>query len=138
MPKKKYDVGGRKWNTTTPPLSPDKAPQNMLEVIKYEHKGISVYVEIDYLKGHISLVDHSRAFQGKEWKFTERSIEYMQGWKNILEAMKMAVEFAETKLRMRQEEKQGEIEELLVEELTRQTYKNDFSLPKDFGKLKQV
>lgn len=101
-------------------------PQNMLEVIKYEHKEVVVYVKIDYLKGHISLVDHTRAWQGKEWKFTERGLEYMKGWKNILEAMKLAVEFAEVKLRMRQDEKEAKAMQML-EELV--------SLPKDFGKL---
>lgn len=92
-----------------------KPAQNMLEVIKYEHKEVAVYVKIDYLKGHISLVDHSRAWQGKEWKFTERGVQYMQGWKNILEAMKLAVEFAEVKLRMRQDEKQESIERQMHE-----------------------
>lgn len=99
-------------------VPPQTAPQNMLEVIKYEHKGIEIYVKIDYLKGHISLVDHTRAWQGKEWKFTERSIEYMQGWKNILEAMKMAVEFAEAKLRMRQDKAEEELNNLMIDILS--------------------
>lgn len=110
-----------------PPIEP-KTSQNMLEVIKHEHKGIAVYVKIDYLKGHISLVDNNRAWQGKEWKFTERGLEYMQGWKNILEAMKMAVEYAEARLRMRHDEKQEKLARQFVE----------IFLPKDFGEIEQA
>lgn len=109
----------KKTKTASEVIGNDWTPtQNMLEVIKYEHKGIAVYVEIDYLKGHISLVDHTRAWQGKEWKFSTRGIEYMQGWKNILEAMKMAVEFAEAKLRMRQDKAEEELNNLMIDILS--------------------
>lgn len=114
MKKKKYDVGGRKWNTTPPPLSPDKAPQNMLEVVRYEHKGVVVHVKIDYLNRNISLVNDTD-WTTKKWVFAQRGLEYMQGWKNILDAMRLAVEFAETKLRMRKDEKQAKFEEQMLE-----------------------
>lgn len=117
-----------------PPIEP-KAPQNMLEVIKYEHKKIEVYVKIDYLEGHISLVDYNKTWQEKEWKFSTRGLQYMQGWKNILEAMKLAVEFAEAKLKIRQDEKEAELEKRMIV-LSEQVLNKDFSLPKDFGKLK--
>lgn len=76
-----------------------------LEVTTYQHKGISVMVEINYDKGTISLVEKNPATNdkyvqvdtAKKWVFAGREIEYMAGWQNILDAMKYAIEEA-TKL----------------------------------------
>lgn len=57
----------------------------------YTHKnGISVTVEIDYVKKHVSLVEKDG--RAKNWKFAERTPEYLNGWRAILIAMEWAVE----------------------------------------------
>lgn len=63
-----------------------------LEIKTYTHLGVNVRVKIDYEKGTISLLDQND--QPKQWLFAKRSIEYMQGWQNILDAMKHAIELA--------------------------------------------
>ncbi len=77
----------------------------MHEVKTYTFNGISVAVEIDYIGGKISLIDKKGCTHGasvfgpKQWVFAKRSLEYMQGWQNILDAMKMAIAAAEKELR---------------------------------------
>lgn len=68
-----------------------------LEVKTITHKGIDIIVEIDYDKGIASLVEASRNLQGKpynpkNWVFSNRGLEYMNGWLNIIEAMKVAIQ----------------------------------------------
>lgn len=64
------------------------------EVKTYSHKGVNVCVEIDYDLGTISLLDTATK-QPKKWLFTGREVNFMPGWLNILEAMKLAIEQAE-------------------------------------------
>lgn len=62
-----------------------------LEIRTIEHKGIKVSIKIDYDKGEASLVDALDNYKGKQWLFTKRGLEYMNGWQDILEAMQVAV-----------------------------------------------
>ncbi len=64
-----------------------------LEIKTVEHKGIAVVVKIDYKAKTISLVE-SEGYGAKKWVFATREIEYMQGWQNVLDAMKYAVKEA--------------------------------------------
>lgn len=57
----------------------------------YTHtNGISITVEIDYVKKQISLVEKDG--KPKNWKFAERGPEYLNGWRMIMIAMDWAVE----------------------------------------------
>lgn len=65
------------------------------EVIKYTHKDIDIYVKINHIKGEVSLVEikgrSMNDVKNKGWLFVDRSLEYMNGWQNILDAMKYAI-----------------------------------------------
>lgn len=62
----------------------------------YTKAGISIVVELDFIKKTVSLVEKDGKV--KNWKFAERGPEYMHGWIMILEAMKYAA--AEAKKEM--------------------------------------
>lgn len=67
-----------------------------LEVKTVEHKGIKVMVKLDYEAGTASLVEMLNAnnqsqFPNKKWCFGNRTLDYMNGWLDILEAMTLAV-----------------------------------------------
>jgi len=55
----------------------------------YSKYGINVVVEIDYVKKQVSLVEKDG--KPKNWKFAERTPEYMNGWRAIMLAMEYAV-----------------------------------------------
>jgi len=67
----------------------------LTEIKKYTYNGIEVIVHIDHLRAEASLMEYDQyrkpAFHAKEWVFTNRGLEYMAGWQNILDAMKYAV-----------------------------------------------
>lgn len=62
----------------------------------YTKAGISVVVELDFVKKTVSMVEKDGT--PKKWTFTERTPEYMHGWIMIFEAMKYAA--AEAKKEM--------------------------------------
>jgi hypothetical protein len=76
---------------------PKEVIHKHLEVKSYEHLGICVKVSIDYDKEKISLLGPNGG--PKQWVFAGRELEYMQGWQNILDAMKFAISAAEADLR---------------------------------------
>lgn len=82
-------------------------PQKHLEVETYVHLGIAVQVEIDYDNGKISLMQGRK--QVKNWVFAQRGLEYMDGWRNILDAMKYAIGEAEKKLAKHTGEKEKQL-----------------------------
>lgn len=89
-------------------------PIKQFEIETYIHAGVAVTVSIDYDNGHISLVDQEKGsmpvrYKGKQWIFANRTIEYMQGWQNIFDAMKLAVAEATKKLEKHQEEREKAI-----------------------------
>jgi hypothetical protein len=92
-----------------------------LEIYEYQHKGISVLVKIDYVEGKISLVENSK-YEDKQWMFSGRTIDYMEGWRSILGAMNRAVTHAEKKLQAHQQKQEMRVIELMAgvdEELQR-------------------
>ena len=55
----------------------------------YTHKnGISVTVQIDYVTKKVSFVEKDG--KPKRWNFTDRTPEYLNGWRMILIAMEWA------------------------------------------------
>lgn len=65
------------------------------EVYDFTHKEITVTVMIDYVDNEISLLD--RNGDSKKWLFSNRGVEFMNGWLTILEAMSLAVVDAKKK-----------------------------------------
>ena len=84
------------------------------EIKTYNHKGVGVCIEIDYDAGTISLLETTTK-QPKKWLFTGRTVEYMPGWLNILEAMKLGIEQAEEDLLKHQALKKKELERKEIE-----------------------
>lgn len=67
-----------------------------IEVKTIDHKGVKVIIEINHDRGHASIVEivneAHNATKPKTWVFSNRGLEYMNGWLIIIEAMKIAVE----------------------------------------------
>ena len=72
------------------------------EIITVEHKGIAVTLHIDYDKGELSLVERNgfngSGFLKKQWIFANRTLDYMKGWLDIIDAMKYAIEYGKKQL----------------------------------------
>lgn len=68
------------------------------ETVEFEKNGIKVYVRIDYVNNSFDLVEKERGtmskFKKKDYCFIGRGVEYINGWLNILDAMKYAMEEA--------------------------------------------
>lgn len=62
----------------------------------YSSYGISVVVELDFVKKTVSLTEKDGS--KKLWDFTERTPEYLNGWRAILKAMDYAVEQAKKEM----------------------------------------
>lgn len=88
-------------------------PKTLLEELWYEKNGIEVDVRIDYRKKKISVID--RNGEKKNFLFAEREVEYMDGWKNILEAIIYATQEAKKRLQERIEEEQERVMELIAD-----------------------
>ena len=73
-------------------------PIKHLEIKEYSLNSVSVLVKIDYDKETISLLEAGSNPSPKRWMFAERGIEFMQGWRNILDAMRYAIDQAEADL----------------------------------------
>lgn len=73
---------------------------------------VDVAVFIDYKKGIITLIDGTSDMNTplsvKKWVFADRTIEYMAGWCDILDAMKEAVLAAKGRLSIYQKERELE------------------------------
>lgn len=65
------------------------------ETYEVVHEGISIYVRIDYKNNTIDLLDKDGDnFRLKKWVFGGRGVQYVNGWKNILRAMEVAMDDA--------------------------------------------
>jgi hypothetical protein len=70
------------------------------ETYEFIHKGISIFVRIDYLHNKIDILECDTLqtqFKKKEFVFVGRGVEYMQDWRNILEAISEATKDAQKK-----------------------------------------
>jgi hypothetical protein len=90
------------------------------EVIEFNHKGVNIYVSLNYEEGTVSFMDKmgNGNFDRKNWYFTDRTIDYLGGWYIIFEAMQKATEFADKELRtqakLRESEKEQKMFDLMV------------------------
>lgn len=88
-------------------------------IYEFNWKNISVYIDIDFRNGKISLVEPESwekvRFKDKNWLFAGRDREFMAGWKNILEAMEKAIEDAESKLKKYQDDMDDRMIEMMLD-----------------------
>jgi len=63
----------------------------------YTSYGISIVVELDFVKKTVSLTEKDGS--KKKWDFSERTPEYLNGWRNIMRAMEYAVEQAQAEMK---------------------------------------
>jgi len=99
------------------------------EVYCFTYKKIDIYVKIDYYNNKISLMQPECAamnFAKKQWVFADRGVEFMNGWLEILEAMKEAIKDAKSKYE----------KELAVTSAF--DVKNVFSLLNGYGSIKGI
>jgi hypothetical protein len=86
-----------------------------LEVVSIVHNGIRVNLRIDYNLGELSLLESSTG-AAKKWVFSGRTLDYLDGWLSILEAMQVAVRFGQSRLEHDLAERSRFVEDLLKEE----------------------
>lgn len=98
------------------PVSNKPVAETYQHIYRGKVQEVAVSVHINYAEGHITLCDHNpanpTATQGKQWKFAKREIDFMQGWQDILDAMKAAV--ADATARLEAYQKQEEKEKALL------------------------
>lgn len=94
--------------------------ENYIHIFDGKVQQVAVAVHINYAEGYISLIDSNpenpaASFNnGKQWKFAKRGLEYMQGWQDILDAMKSAITEATQKLQVYSDQEEKEKNELMV------------------------
>lgn len=74
--------------------------KDLVTIRSVTHAGYQIFIKIDREKNKVSLVerDSSGAYVAKRWLFAERGLEYMNGWRNILKAIDLAVVDAQADL----------------------------------------
>lgn len=77
----------------------------------YQHKGVSIGVEIDYQQETISLIEKDG--KRKQWIFANRTLEYMNGWQNIYTAMQKATTHATKRLQAYKDKSLTDFAELI-------------------------
>ena len=78
-----------------------KQPMNKhIEILEIVTNRIGIVIEINYIKGKVSIVEYKDGdYYPKKFLFSERSLEYLNGWKEVLEAIKKAIEYGEERLK---------------------------------------
>lgn len=79
----------------------------------YSSYGINVTVEIDFVKKTVSLTEKDGS--KKRWDFSERTPEYLNGWRKIMRAMEYAVEQAQKELAALDEQEHKEFVEMFMQ-----------------------
>lgn len=92
---------------------------NHIIIKTVEHKGIGVTIKVDYDAGTCSLVEKNQYenWKAKEYRFSGRGLEYMNGWLNILQAMQEAVKEGKIMLEADLDQKSCLKEELIIKAL---------------------
>lgn len=96
------------------------------EIRTIEHEGVKVSVQIDYDLRTITLVEkNGDSWRAKQYLFKGRPLEYMKGWRNILDAMEHAITTAESLLTEHVDTRNDEFtEKLMVSE-----YESSYAQP---------
>lgn len=91
-----------------------------LEIKTYEYCGVNVTAKIDYDCKTISLVESEihKGYAEKKWLFSNRGLEFVKGWENVLLAMNYAIGESSNELKnyldMKEKEKHDEVTEVLL------------------------
>ncbi len=72
--------------------------KTLQEIVTVTTNNIGITVKIDYQKNRISVIEPNQNYNSKKFIFAERGIEYINGWLNILDAIKEAIKFANDKM----------------------------------------
>lgn len=95
------------------------------ETYEFIHKDIKIYIKIDYLNNRIDILEPTSLLQGtfkkKEFVFVGRGVEYMQGWRNILEAVSEATKDAQKKYEKNLSEESKFKDKKLIENFKKHT-----------------
>ena len=78
--------------------------QQLEETIAYEHKGVVVYLHLDYQIGKVSIIE--RDGSDKKFLFKERTTEYLGGWVLVFGALTEATKYANIRLKEQAEAKE--------------------------------
>lgn len=68
--------------------------KNLLEFKEYKFEGVTLSVKLDRRAKKLSFVEWNAELSDyvtKNWQFVGRELSYMNGWLNILEAMKYVI-----------------------------------------------
>lgn len=88
----------------------------LAERIAYDHKGITIYIDLDYERGVASFTEKDG--RAKNYKFAQRTRKYLGGWYLILEALQEATRYADTRLeeqaKAREQVKEKKMVDLMV------------------------
>ena len=96
----------------------------LLNIKKYEFSdGTVIYVKIDFVKNKVSLTDANGA--KNQFLFAERGVEYMNGWLNILGAMRYAIREARDELTKWQEAKKDKETKQIIDIMLALSEKGD-------------
>lgn len=70
--------------------------RKLSEIKMYTFNGINITIHIDFYNNKISIIKENGQgkYLPKDFIFAERGVEYMNGWVNILDAMKSAIKKA--------------------------------------------
>ena len=71
--------------------------QQLDETIAYEHKGVVVYLHLNYQIGVVSIIEKDGG--DKNFIFKGRTKEYLGGWVLVFEALTEATKYADTRLK---------------------------------------
>ena len=70
----------------------------------YNYRGVNVLVKLDFIDKTVSLVEKDdnkeSGFKPKDWLFSDRGVEYLNGWRLILKAMDYAITEAKRELEL--------------------------------------
>ena len=82
----------------------DYSSMDLVVYRTYNYRGVNVLVKLDFIDSTVSLVERDdnkeSGFKPKEWLFSDRGLEYLNGWRLILKAMDYAVEQAKKEMEL--------------------------------------
>lgn len=80
-----------------------------IEIITFDEGDVKITIKIDYNQNTLSLVERNGSvYLDKQWLFAERTPDYFNGWRYILDEMKKAIEYGEEQLKEFNDERMKE------------------------------
>lgn len=101
--------------------------EDLIVYRSYGYRGVNIIIKLDFLKKKISIVERDKDygskndFKPKEFIFSDRTEEYLNGWRLILKAMDLAVEQAKKEL---EEAKKKDLDKLVNNLVQLDKFKN--------------